>query len=367
MGVLNIVGSSLVSQAEFDAKDLAAKLAANAAGQVQPDIQLSNTAVVPLSQPRLQPVFTGSDDMTPLPPIAFGKALTVDIRYAYSGRVGMNNGDIAVVSGVRNWSVTTGTSRALNFLVKNKGKHTGMSGPDVFGDGTNIVCYQKAVTSRRVTVGLEMAAAKKDSDFLPALSSAFTAAGRIPLFLPYSGALLAAGQLVPLVGKLLDALSGKTEPWTIAEAINFNLPGTAPTAAQIMLVAQNEDVFVNYKIAADGKLVDHAGKAYAGDEPYIILAVYGGADPSLEEFTPALVGADFMKRFFQAKEGVSAALGNFTEIMKVVSDYKYREDADDFKQRMAEADATPEELAELKARYDAAIKNIVNPVMKPAA
>ena len=261
--------------------------------------------------------------------------------------------------------MTTGTSRALNFLARGKGKRTGMSGPGVFNDGTNIVCYQKAVTSRRVTIGLEMAAAKKDSDFLPALSSAFTAAGRIPLFLPYSGALLAAGQLIPLVGKLFDALAGKTEPWAHEEAINFNLPGTTPTGAQIMVVAQNEEVFLNHKITPEGELVDPAGRAYAGDEPYIILAVYGGADPDLEKFTPALVGADFMKRFYQAKEGAGAALGNFVEIMQVVSDYKYRSDADDFKSRMEGAD--PAEAADFKARYDAAIKNIVNPVMKPPA
>lgn len=366
MGVLNVVGTALVTQAEFDAKDLAGKLAANAAGRAQPDVQLANSAVLPLSQPNLKPAFTGAPDMTPLPPIAFGKPLSIDIRYAYTGRVGMNGGDIAVVSGVRDWSVTKGTSRALNFLAKGKGKRTGLSGPGVFEDGTNIVCYQKAVTSRRVTVGLEMAAAKRDNNFLTTLSGAFTTAGRIPLFLPYSGALLAAGQLIPLVGKLFDALSGRTEPWKHEEPINFNLPGTTPTAAQIMVVAQNEAVFANYRIQSDGRLVDSAGRAYAGDEPYVILAVYGGADPDLEKFTPALVGADFMKRFYQAREGVGAALGDFVEIMQVVSDYKYREDADDYKKRMEEEGLTAEEVAAFKALRDASLKNIINPVLKPS-
>ncbi|MEA3012116.1 MAG: hypothetical protein QOD42_661 [Sphingomonadales bacterium] len=368
MAVFNIIGDSLISQAEFDARDLASKLKAHAAGEKIEDIQLANESVLTMSAAAVQPVLgAAADGVTPLPPIAFGQPMTIDIRYAYSGGVGMNSGDIAVVSGVKNWGMTKASARALNFLARSKGKRTALTGPGVFENGTNVVSYQKAVNTRQVTVGLEIAAAKKDDDFFRTLSNAFTTAGSIPLFLPHAGLLLAAGQLVPIIGKLFDALSGKTEPWTQEDKINFNLPGTQPSRSEVKLVARNPAAFQNLKIAPDGGgLVDAAGRPYAGDEPYMILAVYGGANVDLEDFTPGVVGADFMKRFYEGQRS-GAVLEDFVELMRVASDFKYRKAAEDLKKKLADAAAGSPEAADLQARLDAAVKNILNPVMRPAA
>ncbi|WP_421020782.1 hypothetical protein, partial [Klebsiella pneumoniae] len=72
---------------------------------------------------------------------------------------------------------------------------------------------------------------------LTKLGGAFTAAAGVPLFLPYAGALLAAGQLVPLAGSLIDAIGARSPGWHQSAELSFDLPGYAPVAADFRLVA----------------------------------------------------------------------------------------------------------------------------------
>ena len=50
-----------------------------------------------------------------------------------------------------------------------------------------------------------------------------------------------------------------------------------------------------------------------------MVSVYGGANIDLEDFTPGVVDADFMKRFYECQRAV-AVLEDFVELMRFVSD-----------------------------------------------
>lgn len=367
--IYNIIDSHLVSETEFAKKDLIRQLSLRNSSALGERITLDNGAHLDFTvQAPATPLFASADGVTPLPPIGFGLPMTVDIRHVYSGNVGVKNidgtGDIAIVSGVKDWSVFKAAGRALNFVAIHQGKHSNLSGPSALTDGTRVIAYQKAVIAKQVLLTVELTAAGKQDGILSQLGSAFTAAAGVPLFMPYAGALLAAGQIVPIVGKLADAISGGHSPWSLPAEINFGLPGTQPSVAEFKLLASAAADFSGYTFAAGRGLVDAHGTVYAGEQPYVVVAIYGGENSDLEGFTPAIAGADLMKRFYEAQSGSGAVLSDLLDLMKVASDVKFRDQAMALKAQIAAAPAGTD-TTELKKKYDAAVTNISNPALRP--
>ena len=372
MAVYRIIDSHLVSETEFARKGLDRQLSLRGNNELGERISLDSgalldfTAAVPGA-----PLFLGKNNVTPLPDIGFGLPMTVDIRHVYSGRVGVKGidgtGDIAVVSGVKDWSVFKASGRALNFVAIHQGKHSTLTGPGGLADGTRVVAYQKAVVAKQVLLTVELIAAGKQNGVFQQLGTAFTTAAGVPLFMPYAGALLAAGEIVPLVGKLADAHAGGRSPWSQSAEINFGLPGTEPSVAEFRLIASAAVDFSAYKFVAGRGLVDANNSIYDGDEPYVVVAIYGGVDPDLEGFTPAVAGADLMKRFYEAQTGSAAVLDDMIELMKVASDVKFRDQAIALRVQLDAAPANSDLKAQLEKKYDAAVANIGNPALRPTA
>lgn len=362
--IYNIIDSHLVGEHEFAAKGLVRQLSLRNESTLGERIVLDSGAHLDFSTlASTAPLFTLPDGVTPLPEIGFGLPMTVDIRHVYSGNVGVRNidgtGDIAVMSGVKDWSVFKAAGRALNFVAIHQGKRSSLTGPGALSDGTRVVAYQKAVVAKQVLLTIELAAAGKQNGALSQLSSAFTAAAGIPLFMPYAGALLAAGQIVPIVGKLADALSGGHSPWSLPAEINFGLPGTKPSVAEFRLLASASADFTGYTFKAGIGLVDAQGAIYSGDQPYVVVAIYGGQNTDLENFTPTLADADLLKRLHQG-----SPLDDLVDLMKVASDVKFRDLALSIKGQI-DAALPGADTAELKSKYTAAIANIGNPALRP--
>jgi roadblock/LC7 domain-containing protein len=369
--IYSIIDSHLVSDTEVAQKDIARQLSLRNANELGERIMLNSGAHLDFTAPApAAPLFVKDDGVTPLAPIGFGLPMTVDIRHVYSGNVGVRNidgtGDIAVMSSVKDWSVFKAAGRALNFVAIHNGKHSNLTGPGALTDGTRVIAYQKAVVAKQVLLTVELTAAGKQDGILSQLGSAFTAAAGVPLFMPYAGALLAAGQIVPIVGKLADAISGSHSPWSLPAEINFGLPGTQPSVAEFKLLASAAADFTGYTFVAGRGLVDAQGAVYSGDEPYVVVAIYGDLDSDLEGFTPAIAGADLMKRFYEAQSGSGAVLSDLVDLMKVASDVKFRDQAMALKTQIDAAPANSD-TTELKKKYDAAVANIDNPALRPPA
>lgn len=362
MAILRVIGNQTFTEEEFVEKNYASHLALSPAQAKQ---HAGFAAPLGLAAAPVT-TFTASDDETPLPPIGYGQPLTIDIRHVYTGATGDKKGksDIAVVSGVAEWGDSKASARGLNWVAHRSGRNDDLDGPDAFGSGVTVVAYQKAVLSKQVRASFELAAAGQDDQLLPKLGDAFRAAAGIPLFLPYSGVLLAAGKLIPLVGKLIGALSQKT-PWATIEPINFGLPGTVPSKAEIRIVVKNPSALAGFTLAGN-RMVDAGGNPYAGPEPYMVIAIFGGADTKLETFTPAVMSADLMKRFYGAQGGAGAVFDDVIEIMKVASDVKFRNAAQDLKARVAAAPAGSDQAKLLQKELDATLANIIDPALKPS-
>jgi hypothetical protein len=367
MATYRVFGENLVSEEEFARKGHEiVQLAASPAEAGLPSITLDDKTILsPLS-------FAPEDNRAAIefPPVGFGKPMTIDIRSVYTGHVGHKaliggTGDIAVVSGVKNWSEYSATARALNWIKAKTGKNTLLTGPAATGEGTRLVAYQKAVATSQIIATFEIVAAPREENVLDEIGAAFTAAAGIPLFLPHAGALIAAGQVVPIVGKLIDVLTGSPSPWTQTEELTINLPGYAPLAADFRIVAPATSNLHKLKYRANVGLLNEDGTIYSGDEPYMVIAIYGGERAELEGFTPAVMAADMAKRFYPSKTGVGAAIGDFLEIAQVASDWKFRTKALKLKPKIDALAADDPERAKLQEQYDALVKNIGNSDLTP--
>jgi hypothetical protein len=370
MAVYRVLDGQLVQEDEFRAKgtDLVRSMQAAKAGMDPgPSITLDNdiefeVAIAP-SEQAVSQSFT---------PVKFGDPLTIDIRHVYSGNVGTKggflgmgdiNGDIAVCSGVKEWSAFKASARALNWVAQRTSKYEMVKPPTALQDGTRLIAYQKAVATKQVIVSVEIASAPYQDQLLEKLGGAFTAAAKIPLLMPYAGYLLAAGQIVPAVGKLLEAVTGGHSDWVQSEELNFGLAGTAPADAGFRVIARGTAGFDNYRFKSGSGLIGPDGKVYSGDDPYVVVALDGAASPELESFTASVAGAELMRRFHMGETGQSGLIDGILELTTIISDVKFRDEAITLKQKMK--DMTPAEQAKAQPQLDALIKNIVKSELRP--
>lgn len=368
MTVFRVLGDQLVAEDEFAEKgqDLVRAMgAAREGSDTGPSVRLRSGdpfsfAVEPAG---------GSPPLFKFEPIKFGSPVLIKLHHVYSGKVGTEGGifdktgDIAVVSGVKDWSAFKASARALNWVAGKKGKRSHLARPAALQDGTTIIAYQKAIATRQLVISLELAAASREKGVAEVLGAAFTAAAGIPLFLPYAGALLAAGQIVPAVGKLLDGVTGGYSQWSASEELTFGLSGYADADAGFRVIASANSGLEGLRYKDGAGLVDASGTPYAGDQPYAVIGVDGQADSSLENFTPMVTSAEVMKRFHLGEKGLRPIVDDMLELMTIISDVKFREEAEALKKKMVNMSA--EEKAKEQVRYDALVKNILKAELKP--
>jgi hypothetical protein len=368
MASYRVFGEHLISETEFARKGYEiTQLAAAGAGSKLPSVTLENEHV--LTPANILPA--GAPAVIEFPAVEYGKPMTIDIRSVYTGNVGSKDflsgtGDVAVASGVKDWGAFKASARALNWVNSKKGKSTILPGPNAITDGTRIVAYQKAVATSQLIATFEIAAAAPEKGVLDKIGGAFSAAAGIPLFMPYAGALLAAGQILPLAGKLIGALSGNRAPWSQTEELTFAVPGYPLVEADFRIVAPATSGLHTLKYKAGVGLIDSAGNLYKGEEPYMVIAIYGGEREELEGFTPAVMAADMAKRFYPSSSGIGAAIDDIMEIAQVASDWRYREQAVKLRAKLEELPAGDTEgRKNLQKKLDAIIANISQKAFKP--
>jgi hypothetical protein len=296
-------------------------------------------------------------------PVGKGKPLTVMIRHVYTGRHPERSffldkgGDIAVVSGVKDFDVFSASARALNFVATGQRAHSHLRGPAALEQGTAVVTYSPALLADSITLTIEIAVARFPAELVASLSGAFTALSGLPLLMPYAGYLLGAGQLVKLSGDLGHSLFDGPV-FSITDPLNFEVPGSAPAQADFRVLA-NSTLRANRYNFKDGQgLIDARGAPYDGDEPYVVVSLDGRANSRLEKFAPTVASSAVLQRFFQIKDGQQALIDTFVEGIRLASDMKYRDRAKDLQADIARLQGEPDRKAALEKELDSVRKNI---------
>lgn len=308
---------------------------------------------------------------TEFTPIGPNKPLTILINHIYTGKYpkgGLFGGskDLAVVSGVKDYAVFTAASRALNVMKKGVKSHSDVTG-SAFEDGTPLISYQTAVVSDSQTISIEGAFDNFPDELVDKVGGAFSGAAGIPLFLPWAGYLMVAGAVTKLAGGLADALFDGKPAFSFNETLDFNVPGSELPTADFRVLANNTFDPTGYRFVRGKGLLDSNNQPYAKDEPYVVISLDGAERPKLANFAPTVASASVLKKFFNMRDGTSASVDAITEGLKLLSDSKYRIEADTVMKRINALPADDPALADLKARHAALVKNITDDRMKPAS
>ena len=359
MASYRILGDRLVSNGEF-----MSRLADRAARGLE--------AADHLGTDRLSTVFApkagqeASPAATQFVPIGIGRPLTILIREVYTGRYpsqGWFGGakPMAIVTGLKDYSVFAATSRAINFLQQGIGQSTRFKAPSTFSDGTNLVAYSPAVVSNSFHFTVEMAFDNFDAGLLEKISNGLTASAGIPLLMPAAGYLLAASGLIKIGAEWADGLIDGNAAFSITDSLDFSVPGSVPPTADFRVLCRFDAEGMRYDPAKG--LLDSNGHTYDGDEPYVIVSLDGAERKSLKSFTPTVASAAVLKQFFNMRNGAELSVTSLLDGLKLVNDMKYRAEAEELKQRMGVV-TTDDERARLKERLQALNKNILNEALR---
>lgn len=313
-------------------------------------------------------------EVTPFVPIGIGKPLTIQIRHVYTGKYPKEGGlfgsskDVAIVSGVKDYSVFAATARALNWIQRGHKARKPLKTPSAFTDGTPVVAYYPALTADSLTLSIEIAVDDFPQDFVNSLGDAFQTLGGVPLMLPYSGFLLGAGEILKLAGGIGNGLFDGRPEFTITEPLNFDVPGSIVPQADFRLLTPSEILHLEYKYDdAKGLVHQDTGKRYEGDDPYVVVSLDGKERPALAEFAPTAASASILKRFFNVGEDVRTPIDTVVEGIKLASDMRFRSKALETKGALDKLPPDSPDRAKLQLQYDALIKNIGNDLFKPKA
>jgi hypothetical protein len=350
MGTFRIVGDVNLPETEF--RQLVARL-----------------AEVP-EQPLAMGALYGA--VTPFEPVGIGKPLTIQIRHVYTGRFPKRRAfggskDVAVVSGVKDYSVFNATTRALNFIQRDHTAHTSIKTPPAFVDGTTIVAYFPAVTTESLTVSFELAVDDFPQDFVDKVGGAFQSLAGIPLLLPYAGYLLAAGEIIKLGGSLGNGVFDGKPEFEITESLPFDSPGELVVDADFRLVTHSETLRLDYEYDSQRGMVNRiTKKVYEGDEPYLVISLDGRQRPDLADFASTAASASILKQFLNLGEDVRTPIDTIVEGIKLMSDMRFRKKAialAESLKRLPEGSAERERLQKI---HNALVNNIMDDLFKPA-
>lgn len=373
MAQFHVIGGELISKSRFMEQAAEVEGLATGGSLVLPSgqaVTLQDVATAPD-----QPYNLTEDNkrlVTEFTPIGPNKPLTILIQYVYPGKYpkgGIFGGakDMAVVSGVKDYAVFAAASRAVNFLKKDVKARNGFIAPSAFEEGTPLISYQSAVVSDSQTITIEGAFDNFPDEFINKVGDAFSSAAGIPLFLPWAGYLMTAGAVTKLASGLADALFDGKPAFSFDETLDFNTPGRVLPTADFRVLASNnfEEAAKKLRFDPTRGLVDGAGRAYEGDEPYVVISLDGAERPKLVDFAPTVASAAVLKRFFNIRDGANASVEAVLGGLKLLSDSKYRFEADALKKTISALSAEDPNRQKLQERYDALIKNITDERMKP--
>jgi hypothetical protein len=302
-------------------------------------------------------------------PIGYGKPLTIMIRDVYTGEYphkGLfgGDGDVAVVSGVKNFDTFNASTRALNFLANDQQSHSHLRRAPAFSQGSALVAYSPGIMTDSLTVSFELAVATFPEEFVHSLSTAFSTLAGIPLLLPYAGYLLGAGTLFKIAGNAGHALFDGVK-FSVTGSIDFAVAGSAPTSAGFLILAGSNFDTTGFQYRDSVGLIDASGNKYSGDNPYVVISVDGRPRDDLKTFTPTAASSAILQQFFQIQEGSQIAIESVVQGLQLASDLKYRQLTLSLKAKLGtETDPAKKQL--IQSQLDAALNNIGSDALKPA-
>ena len=100
-------------------------------------------------------------------------------------------------------------------------------------------------------------------------------------------------------------------------------------------------------------LVDGAGRAYDGDEPYVVLLLDGRRQDAFKDFTPTAATAAMLERFLRQKDGSEVVISTIVDAVKLHSDLRHRREADRLVEQLGGLDPGSAEAQALKKKIDA--------------
>ena len=311
----------------------------------------------------------------PYVPIGIGKPLTIQIRHVYTGQFpkkrsafgGGGGKDVAVVSGVKDYSVFAATTRALNYIERGKTARSHLKTPSAFVDGTPVVAYFPSLTADSLTLSIELAVNDFPQEFVNKLGGAFQSLAGIPLLMPHAGFLLGAGEIIKLAGNIGNGLLDGRPEFEITVPLNFDVPGSIVVHADFRLLTRSETLRLDYKYDDERGLVHKTtGQLYDGDEPYVVISLDGKERPNLAEFAPTAASASVLKRFFNIGEDVRTPIDTVVEGIKLASDMRFRNKAIEVAKAIQRLKEDDPERERLQKQYDALVKNIANDLFLPS-
>lgn len=281
----------------------------------------------------LEPLDSSGDTFKP---IEYGKPLTVEIRWAYTGnnpekRWGTKLKDMMITSAFKSIAAFNEAPRAVNLLKSRVGAHSNIKW-EATDKGTSLAFYAPAIVDSATRATFEVIFDSFPDDKIRGLGEAIDSAARIPVFAPQSGYLLFAGSLLNLTATVGHSIFDGKVVLSFTDTITFARPGSKPTRAGWRILTQAtsaDDFLLKLKVGDEGQLFYENGKPYDGDFPYIVISLDGGEVKGYEQFTPTAASAALLDKFLGIKEGKATMMDNALEGLKLYSDYRFRKQAED--------------------------------------
>jgi hypothetical protein len=313
----------------------------------------------------------------PFQEIGPGLPLTVMIKEVYTGRfpnLGFLTGDgkdFLLTSAIKSIASFEAKPRAVNFLMKKVAKKSRLDRPPASSQGTPIIFYSPALLERSLTLDLTMVFDMFPQEVFEQVGAVFQAAAGIPIFLPHSTYLLAAGLIAKLAGNIGEAIFDGQPVFNSSDGIDINLPGRPPLPPGFVLVTSDNVDNLDSQFRANhhvdpstGQVVNQSGDVYSGDVPYIVISLDGTRADELADFTPTAAGAAILSRFFGMKEGQSQPLDILVEALKLYNDLSFRHQVDKI-DRQLKSVINNEERKRLEEKKKALVANIWEDILKP--
>ena len=306
--------------------------------------------------------------------IGTGKPLSIVIRHLYTGRFpkvsvfGTSRKDLLVTTAVRDVFTTFNAApRAINILKRRISQRTDIKGLDATESGTPLVFYSPAVTMVSTTATVEMSFDDFPDQLVTRIGSAIASAGGIPLFGPYGPVMIGVGHAIKLASTVVNSLSDATAEFSVSERLEFELPDGAPLVAGHLVLCEETFDPTPFTFKVGAGLLDADGKAYAGDEPYVVLLLDGRQQDGFKDFTPTAATAALLERFLQQKDGSDVVINSIVEAVKLYSDLRFRKEADRLAGQLEALDPASAPYATLKKKIDALLANVGEQLLKPKA
>lgn len=374
MALYYALGTVLVESDELKEKAVTRQLDDLAGGELE-SLSFRSGSIAAADAPKsLAPSRLDTEGaLIPFVDVGIGLPMTIRIHEAYPGKLPpkgvFGKRGALVSSAVKGWHVFDAKPRALNFLKKTATRGQALELPSAVEHGTTLVFYSAAVPDRALTSTFEMAFDDVDPALFDTVGDIFAAAAGLPIFLSAAPYLLAASSLFKLGGQLGNRLFDSRAEFSATEPINLGLPGDPVARAGFVLVTQSamdEATLAGLQIPETGKLiVKETGDPYAGDIPYLVISLDGTPDSTLATFGATAVSAALLERFYNIREGGSGDAAMMIEALTLYNDLRNRTEAEKLKQQLADMPAGSAERVAVQKRFDALVKNIQNPELKP--